>query len=44
MFKIKPGKYNKTERWAGPTVARILKEHKEKYYGTLINNKESGNR
>jgi len=42
--KIKTGKYNKTDTWIGPSVARILRDHKDKYYGSLINNNHSGNR
>jgi site-specific DNA recombinase len=42
--KIKTGKYNKKDTWIGPSVARILRDHKEKYYGTLINNNQSGNK
>jgi len=42
--KISAGQYNKTGKWSGGTVARILRDHKDKYYGTLMNNNESGNR
>ena len=42
--KIKTGKYNKNDAWIGPSVARILREHKEKYIGSLINNNQVGNK
>ena len=42
--RIKTGKYNKSDNWIGPSVARILREHKDKYSGSLINNNQVGNR
>lgn len=42
--KIKTGQYNKTGTWNNPAVVRILKDHRDKYYGSLINNNQSGNR
>jgi len=42
--KIRSGKYNKTGTWSGPAIVRILKDHREKYYGGLINNNKAGNK
>ena len=42
--KIKTGQYNKSGTWNNPAVVRILKDHRDKYYGSLINNNQSGNR
>lgn len=42
--KIKTGQYNKSGTWNNPAVVRILKDHRDKYYGSLINNNHLGNR
>ena len=38
--KIKPSKYSK--KWTIAYVARILKDHRDKYDGCLINDNENG--
>jgi len=41
--KIKTGQYNKNGIWINSSVIRILKDHKMKYDGCLINNNQVGN-
>lgn len=40
--EISGGKYNKDSGWNGTKVKRILKDHKEKYDGGIINDNEQG--
>jgi len=42
--KIKAGQYNKSGKWTNPAVTRILKDHKNKYEGEIINKNIAGNR
>ncbi len=42
--KINCGKYNKKSGWNVSMIRRILKDHKYKYYGGLINNNQVGHK